>query len=128
MARLILLVLFPLALSGCYYVQAAKGQWELTRKREPIAEVIAREDTPPALAARLRLLVWELLVEAAAQVDDTTRAEPDDLVQAATAYFQTRLDEKIRLGVIAPGERQGGKDEKDQAGHSGTMTRCRFIS
>jgi predicted aminopeptidase len=56
MARLILLVLFPLALSGCYYVQAAKGQWELTRKREPIAEVIAREATPPALAARLRLL------------------------------------------------------------------------
>jgi len=53
------------------------------------------------LAARLRLLVWELLVEAAAQVDDTTRAEPDDLVQAATAYFQTRLDEKIRLGEVA---------------------------
>jgi predicted aminopeptidase len=56
MARLILLVLVPLALSGCYYVQAAKGQWELTRKREPISEVLAREDTPPALAERLRLL------------------------------------------------------------------------
>jgi predicted aminopeptidase len=56
MARLILLVLVLLSLSGCYYVQAAKGQWELTRKREPIADVIAREDTPPALAARLELL------------------------------------------------------------------------
>ena len=56
MARLILLVLVLLSLSGCYYIQAAKGQWELTRKREPIADVIAREDTPPALAARLKLL------------------------------------------------------------------------
>jgi predicted aminopeptidase len=56
MARLILLVLASLALSGCYYAQAAKGQWELTRKREPIDDVIAREDTPPELAARLKLL------------------------------------------------------------------------
>lgn len=53
------------------------------------------------LAARLRLLTCELLIEAAAQVDDTTRAEPDDLVQAVVAFFQTRLDEKIRLGEVA---------------------------
>lgn len=51
--------------------------------------------------ARLRLQTCELLVEAAAQVDDTTRAEPDDLVQAAAAYFRTRLDEKIRLVEVA---------------------------
>ena len=44
------------ALPGCYYAQAAKGQWELTRKRQPIAEVLAGEDTPPELAARLRLV------------------------------------------------------------------------
>ena len=56
MARLIILVFTLLSLSGCYYAQAARGQWELTRKREPVADVIAREDTPPALAARLRLL------------------------------------------------------------------------
>ena len=43
-------------LPGCYYTQAAKGQWELTRKREPIEEVLAREDTAPELAARLRLV------------------------------------------------------------------------
>ncbi len=53
------------------------------------------------LVARLRLQTCELLLEAAAQVDDTTRAEPDDLVQAATAYFQTRLDEKLRLAEVA---------------------------
>ena len=56
MARLIVLVLALISLSGCYYVQAAKGQWELTRKREPIADVIADEDTSPALADRLRLV------------------------------------------------------------------------
>ena len=43
-------------LPGCYYAQAAKGQWELTRKRQPIAEVLADKETPPELAARLRLV------------------------------------------------------------------------
>lgn len=50
------MVLCLVALSGCYYLQAAKGQWELSRKREPIAAVLASEDTPPDLAARLRLV------------------------------------------------------------------------
>ncbi len=56
MLRLIVLVLVLAVLPGCYYVQAAQGQWELTRKREPIDEVLAREDTSPELAARLRLV------------------------------------------------------------------------
>jgi len=56
MARLVLLVIVPVLVSGCYYVQAVQGQWELTRKREPIEKVIASEDTPPALADRLRLV------------------------------------------------------------------------
>ncbi len=43
-------------MNGCYYLQAAKGQWELTRKREPIDEVLARDDTPAELATRLRLV------------------------------------------------------------------------
>ena len=43
-------------LPGCYYVQAAKGQWELTRKRAPIDEVLASDSTPAALAERLRLV------------------------------------------------------------------------
>jgi AraC-like DNA-binding protein len=53
------------------------------------------------LLARLRLQTCALLLEAAAQVDDNTRAAPDDLVQAAAAYFRARLDEKIRLGEVA---------------------------
>ena len=56
MQRLVLLLTCCTALTGCYYLQAAKGQWELTRKREPIDEVLARDDTPPELAARLRLV------------------------------------------------------------------------
>ena len=44
MIRLIVVVLALVSLSGCYYVQAAKGQWELTRKREPIAEVLDRTE------------------------------------------------------------------------------------
>lgn len=56
MARLIVLVFALVSLSGCYYVQAAKGQWELTRKRAPIVDVLADEETPDALAARLRLV------------------------------------------------------------------------
>jgi predicted aminopeptidase len=56
MLRLVLLILFTILLPGCYYLQAAKGQWDLTRKREPIAEVLAAEDTSPELAARLRLV------------------------------------------------------------------------
>jgi predicted aminopeptidase len=37
-------------------MQAASGQWEVMRKREPIDEVIEDTKTSPELAARLRLL------------------------------------------------------------------------
>jgi predicted aminopeptidase len=56
MPRLVLVVLCLLMLPGCYYAQAAKGQWELARKREAIADVLAQDDTTPELAARLRLV------------------------------------------------------------------------
>ena len=56
MLRIVLLVLFVSPLAGCYYMQAAKGQFELTRKREPIADILQDENTPPELAARLRLV------------------------------------------------------------------------
>jgi predicted aminopeptidase len=56
MLRLVLLVACLVPLSGCYYLQAASGQWELTRKREPISDVLSRDATSPELAARLRLV------------------------------------------------------------------------
>jgi len=56
MLRFVLILVLSLLLSGCYYMQAAKGQLELNRKREPIEEVLQAEDTSPELAARLRLV------------------------------------------------------------------------
>jgi len=55
-----LLVTFCVAahvmLSGCYYAQAARGQYEVLRKREPIEEVVGDPQTSPELADRLRLV------------------------------------------------------------------------
>ena len=56
MLRLVLLLVLSLPLVGCYYMQAAKGQLELTRKRKSIAEVLVDQDTTPELASRLRLV------------------------------------------------------------------------
>ena len=52
----ILVVVCALALNGCYYVQAARGQLEINRKRESIDAVIADAGTPERLAAQLRLV------------------------------------------------------------------------
>ncbi len=43
------------ALQGCYYAHLAAGQMEMNRKREPIAEVIARPGTDESLKRRLEL-------------------------------------------------------------------------
>jgi predicted aminopeptidase len=56
MRRSLLLMILCLLLPGCYYVQAAKGQWEVIHKRESVEELIHDPDTPPELAARLRLM------------------------------------------------------------------------
>lgn len=42
--------------SGCYYMQAAAGQWNVSRRSEPITEVIGQEQTSEQLADRLRLV------------------------------------------------------------------------
>ncbi|HKQ14835.1 MAG TPA: aminopeptidase [Steroidobacteraceae bacterium] len=42
-----------LPLTGCYLLQAAGGQMEISSKREPIAEVLADPATPPKLRTRL---------------------------------------------------------------------------
>ena len=55
LARLLLL-LVSLPLSGCYYMQAASGQMEIMRKREPIADIVADETSSPELVDRLTLL------------------------------------------------------------------------
>jgi len=53
----VILVSCVFAVSGCYYMQAARGQLELMNKREPIDELIAADDTSDELAARLQLVL-----------------------------------------------------------------------
>lgn len=42
--------------SACYYAQAARGQLQVLRQREPIATVIGDPSTPAELSERLRLV------------------------------------------------------------------------
>jgi predicted aminopeptidase len=56
MSRFLVIVILCAPLAGCYYMQAASGQWEVLRKRQPIDEIINDPETPPELVARLRLL------------------------------------------------------------------------
>lgn len=49
-------LLLLLTLQGCYYMQAARGQFELWRKQQPVAEVIADPATDAGLARRLQML------------------------------------------------------------------------
>lgn len=56
MLRLLTVMFLCLPLTGCYYLQAASGQWEVMRKREPLHEVIEDPGTSAELAARLRML------------------------------------------------------------------------
>ena len=51
-----MLVAISTGLAGCYYLQAARGQLEIVRKRAPIAEVVADPATPPSLRRRLELV------------------------------------------------------------------------
>lgn len=58
---------------------------------------------PGGRLARARLRAWtcEILLESAAQLNEATKAEPDDVVQAAEAYLRNRLDEKVRMSEVA---------------------------
>jgi predicted aminopeptidase len=51
-SRLVMIVVI-FQLSGCYYLQAARGQMEISRKKEPIEEVVAADGTSPELIERL---------------------------------------------------------------------------
>ena len=53
--RLLLLPLVLVPLSGCYLLQAARGQLDVNARRVPVALVLARPDTPPDVARRLAL-------------------------------------------------------------------------
>ena len=50
------LLLLILQIEGCYYMQAIRGQFEVMNSRQPIAEVIADEESPDDLRTRLKLV------------------------------------------------------------------------
>jgi predicted aminopeptidase len=55
-ARIVLTCLMVAVLPACgtmYVAQAAKGQWQVMRAREPLDEIIANQETPEELRARL---------------------------------------------------------------------------
>ncbi|HMA12486.1 MAG TPA: aminopeptidase [Steroidobacteraceae bacterium] len=53
LTRLIAVALAALAASGCYYMQAARGQLSVMGARQPIQKVIARPTTSDALKSQL---------------------------------------------------------------------------
>lgn len=83
------LVLLPLLLAGCqsaaYYAQAAQGQAALLLRREPIARVLARPDTPPDLRQRLEA-VQRIRVFAADQLGLPARGQYDSYVELGRPY------------------------------------------
>ena len=50
------LLLAILQIEGCYYMQAIRGQYEVMNRRQPIAEVIADEESPDDLKKRLTIV------------------------------------------------------------------------
>ena len=54
-SRLVMIVVI-FQLSGCYYLQAARGQLEILQKREPIDELVAADGTSAELIERLSVV------------------------------------------------------------------------
>jgi predicted aminopeptidase len=54
LTRVLVVMLVMLAASGCYYMQAARGQLAVMSARAPIEKVIARPSTPDTLKAQLQ--------------------------------------------------------------------------
>jgi predicted aminopeptidase len=50
------MLLGSMAVSGCYYVQATRGQLDVMSRREPIDQVLVDPGTPDALARKLQLV------------------------------------------------------------------------
>ena len=50
------IVYIGITLSGCYYMQAARGQLDVMQKSEPIPDIVDASDTPKELSRRLKLV------------------------------------------------------------------------
>lgn len=54
LGRVLVVLAASLLTGGCYLVQAANGQWEITSKRQPIARLLSDANTPENLRNRLK--------------------------------------------------------------------------
>ena len=90
----VLLLAVMVTMQGCYYVQAARGQLDVLRHREPIAEVIANPATPRELAARLATL------QAARQFASDELLLPDN--DSYTTYADIGRDYVVWNVIAAP--------------------------
>ncbi|MDJ0814223.1 MAG: aminopeptidase [Woeseiaceae bacterium] len=54
--KILLLLALALSQSACYYMQAARGQYDVLSRSEPIDELLDAESTPDELARRLELV------------------------------------------------------------------------
>jgi len=54
LGRMLFVLAASLLIGGCYLVQAATGQWEITSKRQPIARLLSDANTPESLRNRLQ--------------------------------------------------------------------------
>ena len=55
--RLVFLTVMLASTSGCYLMQAAQGQWEVSRRSESISDVLADPATPPETRTGLERVV-----------------------------------------------------------------------
>lgn len=55
-SRAVVIIAVALSQSGCYYVQAARGQYDVLQRSEPIDELLVAEGTPDELVRRLELV------------------------------------------------------------------------
>ncbi|MBT8109020.1 MAG: aminopeptidase [Gammaproteobacteria bacterium] len=55
-SRAVVIIAVALSQAGCYYVQAARGQYDVLQRSEPIDELLVAEGTPDELVRRLELV------------------------------------------------------------------------
>jgi predicted aminopeptidase len=103
-----LLLVLLIGLEGCYYVQAARGQFDLMRRRRPVEEVIADTSSPVQLRQRLEMVrdarqfaVDELLLPDNASYRNYADVERDYVVWNVIAAPEFSLDPKLWCYPVA---------------------------
>jgi predicted aminopeptidase len=103
-----LLLVLLIVLEGCYYVQAARGQFDLMKRRRPVEEVIADVSSPEPLRRRLGMVrdarqfaVDELLLPDNGSYRNYADVERDYVVWNVIAAPEFSLDPKLWCYPVA---------------------------